>query len=503
MTDFERIPVIDQTASPFSRRKAPSPSTADPSAKVAFQQPQSNDAALQSPVKPDNVPTKTQAVSTAKGPSKQRPVVKVAEMRATPEDGPPVLPKSQARVAPSVPTLPRVKDEMSQAPAAPSNARAVPLTDMNDALRPKLDQLSQNVPASASIDLQVQPQVMTMPTTLISRAGESLSATRPAKAPPENDVSQAPQSTEQAEPPASRVILAGATQPQANGPSATAAVGQLNIAPKDLAQPLASPEQLVERAATESEQQDFDRSLASYDQALEQSPSYMPALMGRSKLYRQLSRFDESLTDCAKLIRIYPENAEGFLERGRTRFAMGLVPEAVDDFDKAVKFDANNAMTRLERGKAHLMMRDFAAALADYNDALRLAPGMTRGYIERARVQRLLHQPDDALDDYTAAIQLEGQAVDGLLERALLYLELDKVQKSLADLNAAIDRAPGDARIYVARARLYRHERAWREAQDDLDAAERLDPLSKPLQLEREALQDEMPKGARASAAGS
>jgi len=309
-----------------------------------------------------------------------------------------------------------------------------------------------------------------------------------------------------AEPPAPLVVLTEGTLPQLQVPQVAAPSAPPTPAPQAVAAPQPkplTPQQLVDRAATECEQQEWEQSLGSYGKALAQSPSYMPALIGRAKLYRNLRRFDEALLDSGKLIHLYPENAAGFFERGLTRAAMGLVPGAAEDFDMALRFDANNALARLERGKMHLLMREFPAALADYNEALRLAPGMTRGYIERARVQRLLHQPDDALDDYSAAIQLDGQAVDGLLERGLLYLELGNVQKSLADLNAAIDRAPGDARLYVARARLYRHERAWREAQDELDAAQRLDPLSKPLRLEREALQNEMPTHFQASASGS
>jgi tetratricopeptide (TPR) repeat protein len=476
----------------------------------------------------------------------------MAEVKVRPENCPPLVPQSNSQIIPTTPDLPRVVDEVKTAPAV-ANER-VPLTDIN-VIRPDVQQLSTSAAAPADPNLQVQPQVMTMPTTLIRRAGESLAATSAAQSAPTKPVEASttthevaaeskplvdpfstpaqsspsalpvvlppgvtppvvasapsapavpqmprmmPESNDQA---TSRVMLTGGTQPRTQTASAVAA-SELPAAAPAPSKPL-SPQQLVDRAASEFEHQDLEKSLGSYDRALEQSPSYMPALIGRAKIYRHLGLFDESLADSTRLIRTYPENSEGFLERGLTRAAMGLVPEAAEDFDMAVQLDANNVSARLERGKARLLMRDLAAALADYNEVVRLAPGMTRGYIERARVLKLMGRTDDALDDYAAAIQLDGQGIDGLVERALLYLELKKLQASLTDLNAAIDRAPGDARIYVARARLYRHGHAWREAQEDLNAAERLDPLSKPLQMERDALRSQMPKSAQASNAGS
>ena len=360
-----------------------------------------------------------------------------------------------------------VQSETAQSQPAPSQAAA---SSESPESKPFVDPIATAAENSRAALPIILPPGVTPPAIVGSQATPSMP--------------QMPRmGSESGEPTTSSVVLAGGTQPQTQS-MPTAAPSASQAVALNPSKPL-SPQQHVDQAASALEQHDLDKALSNYERALEQSPSYLPALIGRAKVYRDLGQFDESLADSTRLIRTYPENIEGFLERGLTRVAMGLVPEAAEDFDMAVQIDANSVAARLERGKARLMLRDFAAALADYNEVLRLAPGMSRGYIERARAERLMGRSEDALDDYTAAIRLDGQGIDGLLERALLSMELNKLKSSLADLNAAIDRVPGDARIYVARARLYRHARAWHEAQDDLRAAERLDPLSKPLQMER------------------
>jgi tetratricopeptide (TPR) repeat protein len=130
----------------------------------------------------------------------------------------------------------------------------------------------------------------------------------------------------------------------------------------------------VYRGMAYSEEHQFDRAIADYNEALQLKPGYPEALFGRGYVYSSEGRYDLALQDFDAVVRQRSDWDFALLERCRTLIQVGRFADAVADCDKSIALAPGHAVSYESRGFANLRNEDPAKALEDFDRALAPPP---------------------------------------------------------------------------------------------------------------------------------
>jgi tetratricopeptide (TPR) repeat protein len=125
--------------------------------------------------------------------------------------------------------------------------------------------------------------------------------------------------------------------------------------------------------AYRSRQNDIDRALADYDEAIRIMPTFALAFISRGfvNLFAR-PQLDRAITDFSEAIRIDPAAANVFYYRGVAWFDKGEWDRAITDFDQAIRLRPNFSIAYRDRGKAKQAKGDKPGGSADLAEAERI-----------------------------------------------------------------------------------------------------------------------------------
>jgi protein O-mannosyl-transferase len=162
------------------------------------------------------------------------------------------------------------------------------------------------------------------------------------------------------------------------------------------------------------------------------------AYNNRGHYYRQNNQIDKAISDYNEALKINPNYHLSLNNRGKIYFDRGQVDLAMTDFNKSISIAPNYVSALSNRGAAHASKNDFETALIDLNKALDLDPQNTNALSNRSLTWYSLNNFDKAAEDVSAYLRLKPDDADMLNLRSLCYNRLDRDQEALADLNRAI-----------------------------------------------------------------
>jgi tetratricopeptide (TPR) repeat protein len=148
----------------------------------------------------------------------------------------------------------------------------------------------------------------------------------------------------------------------------TAVINSGKATPKIIA------EALVNRGdAYRLRQNDIDRALADYDQAIRTMPDFALAYASRGFVYLFARRqLDRALADFSEAIRLDAASANAFYFRGVVWSDKGDWDRAIADFDQAIRLRPTFSIAWRDRGKAKDAKGDKAGGAADLAEAERI-----------------------------------------------------------------------------------------------------------------------------------
>lgn len=162
------------------------------------------------------------------------------------------------------------------------------------------------------------------------------------------------------------------------------------------------------------------------------------AYNNRGHYYRQNNQIDKAIADYNEALKINPNYYLSLNNRGKIFFDRGQVDLAMTDFNKSISVAPNYVSALSNRGAAHAAKNDFQAALVDLNKALDLDPQNINALSNRSLIWYSLNNFEKAEVDVSAYLQLKPDDADMLNLRSLCYNRLNKDQEALNDLNRAI-----------------------------------------------------------------
>ena len=120
-------------------------------------------------------------------------------------------------------------------------------------------------------------------------------------------------------------------------------------------------------------QDDIDRALADYDQAIHTMPDYALAHSSRGFVYLfARPQMDRAITDFNEAIRLDPASANVFYYRGVAWSNKGDWDRAIAGFDQAIRLRPSFSIAYRDRGQAKQAKGDKAGGAADLAEAERI-----------------------------------------------------------------------------------------------------------------------------------
>lgn len=229
---------------------------------------------------------------------------------------------------------------------------------------------------------------------------------------------------------------------------------------------------------------DAKRGLKALDEAVrlagDDPTNRSKALVARGDLQEDA---EKRLADYNEAIKLAPEDDDALRSRGEFHLAAGRAQEALADFDAVLKLKPDDAATHAARGTALALLDKFDDALKSLDKSLELVPRSPFAYIQRARVHAVQENPKEAINDLDKALLIQPDNIQALLLRATMYQQDKKVDKALADVEAVLKQQPGLVAALRIKALLLADANRLDEAIADLEQVRKGDEQDRDAEL--------------------
>ena len=127
--------------------------------------------------------------------------------------------------------------------------------------------------------------------------------------------------------------------------------------------------------------------------------------------YYNQQEYDKAIADYSEAIRFDPSDAATFSYRGKSYDALQKYDKAIADYTEAIRLDPNYAFAFYHRGIAYYHKKDFDRAIADYTQAIRLEPNYALAFYNRGIAKRSKGDPAGGESDIKAATAIDPNVV--------------------------------------------------------------------------------------------
>ena len=185
--------------------------------------------------------------------------------------------------------------------------------------------------------------------------------------------------------------------------------------------------------------------------------------------------FDKAIASYDEAIRLDPENVIAFINRGRTYYSKLDFERAIADYSGAIRLEPKYAVAFLVKGNAYADKRDYDRAIADYSEAIQLDPNYAAAFTAGAPLMERKGDNDRAIADYNEAIRLDPKNALAFTNRGFAYSNKGDNDRAIADYNEAIRLDPKNALAFYNRGVAYQLKRDYDRAIADFNEAIRLE----------------------------
>ena len=234
-------------------------------------------------------------------------------------------------------------------------------------------------------------------------------------------------------------------------------------------------------------QQNFEKALKVYNEAIRRAPNSIDAYILRADFYKDcLGDFDKALADYDTAIKINPKNPESYKARATAHSEMKRFAEAVKDYEAALKIDSKNfrGLDYSKLGDAYKGTRNYSKALDSYTKAIKIDESPAYAYSNRATLYFELGQFDKAIDDCDKGIKAAEADEDEFWTMSLTHLK-EKILRG-KDISTKYDKStPKDINSLMERGRAFAREWNCTLAAEYFTKVLALDPIYQDAYFER------------------
>ena len=114
---------------------------------------------------------------------------------------------------------------------------------------------------------------------------------------------------------------------------------------------------------------DYQRAISEYSQAIELNPNNAIAYRNRGTSYANLQSYSRAAKDFSKVIELEPNNASGYIGRGAAYIYMMKYNSAISDLTDAIELNPNDPLSYYNRGICYQAIGNMERAQSDYSKA--------------------------------------------------------------------------------------------------------------------------------------
>jgi len=192
--------------------------------------------------------------------------------------------------------------------------------------------------------------------------------------------------------------------------------------------------------------QDYNKAIASYDQALKFKPDDHEVWYSRGNALRNLGRFEEAIASYDQALKFKPDDHEVWNNRGYALDELGRNEEAIVSYDQALKFKPDYHQAWNNRGYALDNLGRFEEAIASYDQALKFKPDDHEAWYNRGIVLRKLGRFEEAIASYDQALKIKPDYHQAWYNKACYYALKGNIEQVLENLQQAINLNPDEYR---------------------------------------------------------
>jgi tetratricopeptide (TPR) repeat protein len=216
--------------------------------------------------------------------------------------------------------------------------------------------------------------------------------------------------------------------------------------------------------------------MADLNKAISLEATFPEPFLARARIHYARGDREQAHKDIRQCLKRDAGMREAYLLRAEIYLDEGVLGEAWNDLETARRMVPRDPEVYCLRSEYYLMYGDAAKAVKEAGTAIKLAPDDALGYVAQAMAFEALGDFVNAKSDIDFAIQLEPQEYSLLNTRAMILDAMGDREAALKDLERYIakDSLAWDA--YFTRAWFSMQDSAWQAAEQDLFAAQRLQP---------------------------
>ena len=172
--------------------------------------------------------------------------------------------------------------------------------------------------------------------------------------------------------------------------------------------------------------------LVKIQDAIEITPSNLPALQKRINIYFLMNNEKESVRYVDEAIRKYPDVAEFHYLRGVINNERGKYIRALDDFNQAINLQSSGNLFRyyLGRGVSHMNLMEYDQALADFTSSIEQNDTVASAYHSRAMVNYEMKDYSAAVEDFLKALTYSEGNSALYFNLGMSYYRLNEKEKA-------------------------------------------------------------------------
>ncbi len=208
----------------------------------------------------------------------------------------------------------------------------------------------------------------------------------------------------------------------------------------------------LERAAAESELQQYDKALADCEKSLSLNPknefgNRYWAYYNEAAIYNTMGRFSEGKVAAQKAIDLNDSLPLAYTARADANIGLKKYKEALADTDEVLtQIAPKHNQTLLNRAFAYFYLNQPDKALADIDVVLEHDTNNYKAYVLRGRIRSAQKRYNDAIQDFAQALEIDQKGDFTLyFECAKAHMGAGQKQAAKDELNKALSLEPQNA----------------------------------------------------------
>lgn len=192
--------------------------------------------------------------------------------------------------------------------------------------------------------------------------------------------------------------------------------------------------------------EDYEKAVESYTEAIQQDPMSASAYNGRGKAKGELGKLEDAIEDYSQAIQIRPDSSPFYNNRGTAKIKNEKYKSGIEDLNQAIELDSENPTAYANRGLAKSWFGDYEAAIKNLNKALELDQQLMAAWNGRGLVRLGAGDYELAKEDFDRAIEIDSKNNQLYNNKGVAYNLLGNHIQAIEEFKIAIELDPDSIR---------------------------------------------------------